>query len=275
MTWRVMLTAMALNLALGLVWSHALRRAPVAWGQDAVAERLQRLEQQRLLQRGKRLYRRACAPCHGARGDGRGPAAAALDPKPHDFTTGMYKFRSTPFNAMPTDADLMRTISEGVPGTAMPAWKRLLSESQRFDLAQYIKSFAAGQFAAAPAALPVEIPEAPAATPDRIARGKQIYERLQCGQCHGQQGRGDGPIAASLPIRPQNFTRGVYKSGQRPEDILRTVLTGLAGTPMAPFGAVLSLEEGWDLTHYVRSLARPKTALDFLLVDMGEFFPGH
>ena len=275
MTRRVILTTIALNLALGLLWDHGLRPTPAAWGQNDVAERLQRLEQQRLLDKGQRLYRRACAPCHGARGDGRGPAASALEPKPHDFTTGLYKFRSTPFNAVPTDADLMRTISEGIPGSAMPAWKRLLSEPQRLALVQYIKSFAADRFAVAPVAQPVEISEAPDATPDSIARGKLIYERLQCGQCHGHRGRGDGPIAASLPIRPQNFTRGVYKSGQQPEDLLRTILTGLSGTPMTPYGALLSLEEGWDLTHYVRSLARPKNVLDYLFVDTGALFPGH
>lgn len=259
-----------------MILSLALSSARVVWGQEeSVEERLQRLEQQAMQQRGRRLYRQTCAPCHGVRGDGQGPAARGLQPRPHDFTRGLYKFRTTPFDAMPTDADLFRTISEGIPGTPMPAWKRLLSESQRQALVHYIKTFAAEKFAAASAPVqPLRLPPAPPASPERIAQGQQIYDRLQCWQCHGRSGGGDGPLAAALPIPPQNFTRGVYKSGLQPEDLLRTVLTGLAGTPMASFASAMSLEEGWNLVHYVRSLARPKNLWYYLMVDTGEFYPG-
>jgi cytochrome c oxidase cbb3-type subunit I/II len=205
-----------------------------------------------------------------------------LEPKPHDFTGGMFKFRTTPFGAMPTDADLLRTISEGIPGTAMPAWKRLLSEQQRSDLVQYIKTFAAEKFVAAARTPPepVHLPAAPPATPERIANGQQVFERLQCWQCHGHGGGGDGPLAAVLrdgknrPIRPQDFTKGVYKSGQQPEDLLRTVLTGLNGTPMPTYATAVSVDEGWDLVYYVRSLARSRSLWHYLFVDTGQRFPG-
>jgi cytochrome c oxidase cbb3-type subunit 2 len=192
----------------------------------------------------------------------------------------VYKFRTTPIDAMPTDSDLVRTISEGIPGTAMPAWKRLLSPSQRFALAQYLKTFAAEKFAAVPAPSPLVLPSAPAATPERIANGQALYERLQCWQCHGRGGRGDGPIAKSLrdawnqPIRPQNFTHGIYKSGTQPDDLLRTILTGLAGTPMPPWSSSVSVEEGWDLVHYIRSLSRAGTFWHTLFIDTGEAYPG-
>jgi cytochrome c oxidase cbb3-type subunit 2 len=271
------------SIVLGLVFGASLRSVAVVWGQGGTAaEPFARLQQQMAQQKGLRLYRQACAPCHGVRGDGQGPAAQALEPRPHDFTTGLFKFRTTPFGAMPTDADLLRTISEGIPGTAMPAWKRLLSEQQRNDLVQYLKTFAAEQFAAA-AKTPVEplhVPSAPPATPTRIANGQQIFERLQCWQCHGRSGGGDGPLAAVLrdgrnrPIRPQDFTRGVYKSGQQPEDLLRTVLTGLNSTPMPTYATAISLDEGWDLVHYVRSLAHSKGLWYSLFVDTGAHFPG-
>jgi cytochrome c oxidase cbb3-type subunit I/II len=247
-----------------------------------VEERLQRLETQGVQERGRRLYREACAPCHGMAGNGQGPAARGLQPKPQDFTQGVYKFRSTPIDAMPTDDDLVRSISEGLPGTAMPAWKRLLSHSQRQAVAQYLKTFAADKFAtqAETAVTPLQLPPAPALTPDRIERGQAIYDRLQCWQCHGRRGRGDGPLAAALrdsknqPIRPQNFAKGIYKSGTAPEDLLRTILTGLAGTPMPAWSAALSIEEGWDLVSYVRSLSRAKTLWHYLFVDSGETTPG-
>jgi cytochrome c oxidase cbb3-type subunit 2 len=194
----------------------------------------------------------------------------------------VFKFRTTPVDAMPTDADLLRTISEGIPGTAMPAWKRLLSEQQRSDLVQYIKTFATEKFAAA-AQTPVEplhLPPAPPPTPDSITQGQQLYERLQCWQCHGHSGAGDGPLAAVLrdiwnrPIRPQDFTKGVYKSGQQPEDLLRTVLTGLSGTPMPSFSTSISVEEGWHLVHYVRALGRAENLWNYVFVDTGQRFPG-
>ncbi|MFQ5685008.1 MAG: hypothetical protein ACE5HC_17285 [Candidatus Binatia bacterium] len=75
------------------------------------------------------------------------------------------------------------------------------------------------------------------------------------------------------PIRPWDLTKGVYKSGQQPEDLLRTLLTGLAGTPMPSFD-VLTVEEGWALVQYVRSLARPKNLWYYLFVDTGKFYPG-
>jgi mono/diheme cytochrome c family protein len=65
-----------------------------------------------------------------------------------------------------------------------------------------------------------------------------VYAVLQCGQCHGPQGRGDGPSADELtddwdqPIRAYDFTRGYYKNGSTPADLYRTLVTGLSGTPM-------------------------------------------
>ena len=75
------------------------------------------------------LYRARCAVCHGAEGRGDGPAGALLTPPPRDFTSGVYKFRSTPSGTLPTESDVFRTISRGLPGTAMPPFADLLSES--------------------------------------------------------------------------------------------------------------------------------------------------
>ena len=68
---------------------------------------------------GKALYDRKCAGCHGVKGDGNGPAAELLTPRPRDFTSGVYKIRST-VNRVPTDQDIFRTITDGMPGTSMP-----------------------------------------------------------------------------------------------------------------------------------------------------------
>jgi cytochrome c oxidase cbb3-type subunit I/II len=91
--------------------------------------------------RGKNLYVQHCLICHGEKGDGQGPAGKALQPAPRDFTTGNFKFKTTAKGLPPSDADILKTIAEGSPGTAMPPWSSALNETQRRDVLAYIKSF--------------------------------------------------------------------------------------------------------------------------------------
>ncbi|MBI5049170.1 MAG: hypothetical protein HZB54_09555, partial [Deltaproteobacteria bacterium] len=70
------------------------------------------------VEKGKLIYFKRCSFCHGLEGDGDGPAADSLDPRPRDFTAGTYKFRTTQSGELPTDEDLFRTISRGLNGTA-------------------------------------------------------------------------------------------------------------------------------------------------------------
>ena len=71
-------------------------------------------------------------------GDGEGPAAKFLDPRPRDFTLGTFKFRTTQSGELPTNEDLFRTVSRGLPGTAMQAFdndliKNGLTEGDRWQ----------------------------------------------------------------------------------------------------------------------------------------------
>ena len=187
------------------------------------------------------LYRDACSPCHGHLGDGNGSGARLLGtPQPRDFTLGVYKFRTTPTGSLPADADLLRAISEGVPGTWMPPWKDLLSEDELWALVRYIKGFS--EFFAVEEPDPsVRIPQERASTPELVEEGRLVYAALRCAQCHGPLGRGDGPSADELTddwdreIIPYDFTQGGYKAGSAPIDIYRTLATGLNGTPMPAF----------------------------------------
>jgi mono/diheme cytochrome c family protein len=88
------------------------------------------------------LHRRYCASCHGVAGDGTGPLAALLSPYPRDFRRGVFKFKSTAGpGTPPTHDDLVRIVTEGNPGTAMPSFRRLPAED-RDALAQYTKYLA-------------------------------------------------------------------------------------------------------------------------------------
>lgn len=82
---------------------------------------------------GKKLYDTNCATCHGPKGKGDGAASKGLVPPPRNFTSGKFKFGKD-------DASLFKTISNGSPGTAMPAWKATLNDKQRWQVVSYLKT---------------------------------------------------------------------------------------------------------------------------------------
>jgi cytochrome c oxidase cbb3-type subunit 2 len=212
-----------------------------------------------LVSRGKRVYLRRCVGCHGAQGDGNGPMATFLDPRPRNFVVGAFKFRSTPSGSLPTDGDLFRTLTRGVRWTAMPTWHEL-PEKDRMAVITYIKTFSPRWKEEKPEP-PIQTGDPPKATPDLLARGKELYAQAKCGQCHGNGGKGDGPSASELKddlgfkIRPADFTRGQFKGGGDVRDIFRTMTTGLDGTPMPSFADSMRDDERWAISYYVLSFS--------------------
>ncbi len=88
---------------------------------DEVESRLTVIDPTRLAH-GAAVYDKRCAGCHGVSGDGMGPAANYLQPRPRDYRKGIFKFTSTPYGMRPTRQDLVRTIRRGAKGTSMPAF---------------------------------------------------------------------------------------------------------------------------------------------------------
>jgi len=217
-----------------------------------------------LLARGEEVFRENCSACHGEAGDGNGVCAPFLLPHPRDFTSGIFRFKSTPDSAMPTDRDLFKTVSVGLHGTGMPPWKFLLDEGDRWAVAYYVKTFSRG-FDEAEQAEPVDLGPTPEVTPERIERGAALYTEGGCGQCHGPLGYGDGPSAPTLvdsferPISPRNFHKiGQFKRGYTLRDIALTIHTGNNGTPMPSFGMAFDKDQIWDLAAYIMSLGERK-----------------
>ncbi|MEW6775869.1 MAG: c-type cytochrome [Bdellovibrionota bacterium] len=218
-----------------------------------------------LIVRGEKIYSRACAACHGISGDSKGPAAKAFSPAPRDFTKASFRLRSTPSGKAPTDEDLDRTLRGGVPGTSMPAWGNILSPADRAAVIAYLKSFSPQFSDESKKAPPMESVTAPRrpfpASPDSIAKGKAVWEKIRCAECHGEQGRGDGNGIQVLtddqdnPLTPHDFARGVYKSGRTDADLYRSVTTGLDGTEMMAYDKLLTDEERWQVVDYVMSMA--------------------
>ncbi len=222
---------------------------------------------QESVEHGKEVYNRRCVGCHGDKGDGKGTAPSTVlftVAVPRDFTSGLFKFRTTQSGALPLDSDIYRTITVGIRGAAMPTWFNL-PEDDRWDVIHYLKTFAP-DFAAIPPEQPVYIPAPPQPTADMIAQGKKIFEKMKCWECHGHEGKGDGPKSDTLvddfgnKISAANFTTGTLKSGPRPQDIFRTFMTGLNGTPMPTyFDAITMFKiDPWPLAYYILSLSADK-----------------
>jgi len=215
-----------------------------------------------------------CAMCHGETGKGDGPASYLLFPKPRDFTAGVYRFKSTYNEAPPTRADLDRSIRNGIARTAMPPFGGVLTDEQIGSLIDYVLSLnARGWPAEAPAT--VTIPPQPEFTADLIDQGRRVFVAMGCAPCHGDTGRGDGPSAEGLldandyPLPPADFTTGVFKAGRTGEDLYRTVLIGVPGTPMPSFQSAMDaninvegVAEGtdmvWAMVAYIESLIEPR-----------------
>ncbi|PYP18300.1 MAG: hypothetical protein DMD54_05555 [Gemmatimonadetes bacterium] len=208
---------------------------------------------------GKPLYQRYCVGCHGQDGDGNGENAAWIDPKPRDFTTPVFKCRSTPTGTLPTDADLFNAVTRGFVTTNMPPW-RPLTEQNRVDLVAFIKTFSKRWQTAKPGA-PLTVPPEPVLTIQGILHGRELYQRMECWKCHGPAGHGDGPSAHDLtdnkdnPIRPYDFRSGTrFMCGETNQDLYRIFMTGLDGSPMPSFADQLKPADGWDLVHFLRTL---------------------
>lgn len=225
----------------------------------------------RLLKHGEWLYRGMCIGCHGAKGDGNGAVwelgdkyaqGHKLPRQPRDFTSAVFKVRSTPSGSLPTDGDLFRAISRGlVADQDMPSFK-FLPERDRWAAVAYIKTLSKRwQEEKDFQEKPVQISEPTVPDAAALERGKQAYAKMQCAKCHGPTGKGDGPSApelkddAGLPIKPRDFSDATQFVGSaEPRGIYQTFTTGLDGTPMPSFADFLPEDERWYLVWYVMSL---------------------
>jgi mono/diheme cytochrome c family protein len=234
------------------------------------------------LQSGKAVYEQHCAACHGSKGNGNGPAAVWLFPKPRNFSAGLFKIQSTPAGMLPTDDDLFQTITRGMSGSSMPSFT-YLSEQQRREVVQYVKYLTAETDASGKrlsrfddekqkGRLAVEVPSEPGVTLEGLTQGKELFTKLQCFTCHGETGAGDGPSAPTLkdtwglPLLPRDFNTGAFRGGHTGRDLYLRIHNGMAGTPMPPFGPdLLTADERWSLVLYIQSLRRKDIEVNDIL----------
>ena len=233
-----------------------------------------------LLSRGQELFAKQCAVCHGDAGDGAGKFAYLMNPRPRNFQQGNFKL-ATAQNQVPSEEDLIRTISRGMPGSAMPPWGHLpLSDLQA--LATYVREVrdkavresaqamvdkgeleAAGLESYVKPRItpdsPVVVPAEPVQNDIRWFNGRRLYLE-GCASCHGADGQ---PVADAVkfdaegyPVPPRSFVSGIFKGGSEGHQLYVRIVKGLKGTPMPASEGNYSNDDIWDLIHYVQSLAR-------------------
>ncbi len=236
------------------------------------------------LEAGKAVYDQQCATCHGPNGEGNGAASVWLFPRPRNFSAGLFKIKSTPGTALPTDEDLLRSVTRGLPGSSMPSFNYLTVE-QRRDAVQYVKYLTAYTDASGKRinrfeearqrgelAEPIRVPPEPPVTVQSLAEGAQLFSKLLCVSCHGETGAGDGPNAPTLKdtqglyLPPRDFNTGAFRGGYTGRDLFLRTAIGLPGTPMVPYGTnVLTDSPRWSLVHFIQSLRRKDVEINDIL----------
>jgi respiratory nitrate reductase gamma subunit len=212
---------------------------------------------------GSALYVSQCARCHGVdgRGDGAGSGSPLFGAPPRDLTSGRFHFVSTE-NGAASREDLAHVIRNGLPSSGMPAFDEL-SEAQVQSLVDVILRMWSSR---PESALRLALPARPAPTGEAVERGASLYAS-NCAMCHGNQGRGDGPVAAGLTdssgqsIRPANLAAGAVKAGRSPAQLYFRIAAGIPDGPgayiMPSYRTTLTHDDTWALVAYLESRILP------------------
>lgn len=250
------------------------------WEPDVLAEGKDTAELSTLA-KGRDTYATYCVGCHGEKGDGKGPGSKYLNPKPRDFSTCRVKFMSVPAGEIPRDDDLLRTITNGLHGTAMPSF-RFVSREERQSVIEYLKTFCT-EWARPGRAAPVVIGSDPWATaPKRgIAEGERVYHAYgRCWSCHPayveRQEIADYLKSFDMPatefradlyqsqikdsdwgqkIMPPDFLLQRIKTGLDVESLAQVIAAGVSGTAMPTWAGAMPPQQLWGIAHYIRDLA--------------------
>lgn len=181
------------------------------------------------LANGARIYADNCAACHGAAGRGDGPVARETQGMiPGDFTDPASARLQTPH-------EWYRTITRGRIENLMPPWLNALTEQERWDVALYTYTLHYQ-----PAALEI---------------GERIYQ--DCAECHGQEGRGDGPQAEEIEQGVKNLSDSVEMITLSDESMFKMVTQGFED--IMPSYAELSEDERWAVVAHARTLSLMNT----------------
>ncbi len=225
--------------------------------------------------RGNILYKEYCSQCHGATGQGDGPAASGLSPKPAVHA-------NMPFEKLPMEY-LYNVIYHGGRSVgkspSMPYWGLTIGQQGVADVIAYLKATFTGGTQVASAASssessgvcpqPRNTKRAPGkfrkmtnplqTSQANIKAGKALFQEtampLACKQCHGEKGDGNGPMGTALNPHPRNFTCGETMKDISDGQMFWIIKNGSPGTGMMAFTGMPD-NQIWQLIQYIRTLAK-------------------
>ncbi len=216
-----------------------------------------------LLNRGKALFGQYCVPCHGEDGRGDGPAAGSLKPSPRNFT------QPAGWTNGPGRPDIFKTLSNGVPGSAMVAYD-ILTKKDRMALVHYVRSFAKfsepAESSASLDALAKELAAPGERVPNRIpvsvAAPKLIVEFHPAPAL--AIGRQSPPVLAEAVADVARASQVLAEAAEwrrSPGDLARVVLPDLPSDGFRPQVAALD-PAGWrSLLVALQSVTAPSPTL--------------
>jgi cytochrome c oxidase cbb3-type subunit 2 len=210
-----------------------------------------------LLKRGKSVFLSQCAVCHGADGAGKGEAAYLLFPKPRNLTQRSFRLVSNLEGVVQVD-DIYRTITRGMPGSAMPSWE-ILPEQDRWAVAHYVNSLSRPDKRTP---IPIPFGDEPPTGPESVEAGRKVF-LTACAACHGTDAKGTPQQPQfdtdGYPAKPRDLTRGIFKGGRDSKQIFTRLAAGMPGSPMPSQRSALDGTMMWNVVHYVQSLSDPAT----------------
>ena len=95
-------------------------------------------------------------------------------------------------------------------------------------------------------------------TPESVAKGKAVFEgKGTCFNCHGKEGKGDGPAGQILNPSPRDFTNCKFHKKRKDGELFWVIKNGSPGTGMVPLiPAAITEEEAWMVINYERTFCK-------------------
>ncbi|MBP6821580.1 MAG: c-type cytochrome [Acidobacteria bacterium] len=197
------------------------------------------------------IYSTLCARCHGDMGNGKGMISVYLDPYPRDLT-------KAGFMSSKSDERLMNSIKNGVAGTSMPAWGRVLSDDQIRGVLDHVRKNYVKEPARQIKGRQVPDTNPIAADAASVKRGEQIFLQ-RCTGCHGKKADGKGPNSLDIQPRPRNLRNADFLNSTGDRRLFESILFGVQGTAMPPWVDYgLTQKDVGDLVNYLRSFNNKK-----------------
>jgi mono/diheme cytochrome c family protein len=176
------------------------------------------------LANGAEIFSQSCVQCHGTKGLGDGPQAAQLSVPVATLGLSDFARQFSP-------AEWYDVVTHGNMEKYMPAFSNL-TDRQRWDVVAY--------------AMSLSVPE------KVVSQGKALYDE-KCADCHGTAGKGDGPDAAMLSNKPNDFTDQAFMAQNSAAKLYQDITSGVQ-PDMPAFSGVLDDNQRWSVASYLRTL---------------------